>query len=88
MAPVLARLRLATLVKWNALFVASGLLAPWMWRSGIGGRWSGAAFGLAALCGLLWPAHLPAIEWSLAPMGVAWTIAWVWFLRARRTTAA
>jgi hypothetical protein len=88
MAPTLAALRRFTLVKWNAIFAASALVAPWMWRSGVGGRWSGAAFALGAVCGFAWVVHLPAIEWSMAPVGVAWATTWIWALAVARRARA
>jgi hypothetical protein len=84
MAPALARLRCFTLVKWNALFAASALVAPWMWRSGVGWRASGVFFALAAIVGFAWVIRLPAVEWSMAPMGVAWASTWAWSLAAAR----
>jgi hypothetical protein len=77
MAPGLARLRVFTLAKWFALFAASGLVAPFVWREQGWWRWSAAAFGLAAALGAVAIVHLPAIEWTMAPLGVAWTMTYV-----------
>jgi hypothetical protein len=85
MAAPLVALRRYTLVKWNAIFAASALVAPWMWRSGIGWRAGAVAFALAAITGFAWPIHRPAIEWSMAPLGLAWATVWIWSLRTRRT---
>jgi hypothetical protein len=73
----LARLRIFTLVKWYALFGAAGLLAVFVWREPGWWRWTAPLFGLAALCGLASLAHLPAIEWGIAPLGVAWMLTYV-----------
>jgi hypothetical protein len=84
MGPALAALRPFTLLKWNAIFAASALLAPWTWRIGVGWRVGGPAFALAAVAGFAWVIHLPAIEWSLAPTAVAWTATWLWAVVAVR----
>jgi hypothetical protein len=88
MASPLAALRAFTLAKWNAIFAASALVAPGMWRSGVGWRASAVFFALAALVGFAWPIHLPAIEWSIAPTGLAWTGTWAWSLVAARRARA
>ena len=77
MAPALARLRLFTLVKWYALYVASALVAVHVAREIVWWRWSGVFFALPALLGLTAIVHLPAIEWSVAPLGVAWLMTYV-----------
>ncbi len=74
MEPGLARLRVFTLAKWHALFGASALVAAAVWREQGWWRWSAVPFALAALVGFGSLVHLPAIEWSMAPMGVAWTM--------------
>jgi hypothetical protein len=80
MLPVLARLRLFTVLKWGALYLDSALLAGLIWRQHEWWRWSGPLFGLGALLGLFAVVHPPAIEWSMLPIGVAWamTLARAW----------
>ncbi len=82
MAPALERLRLFTLVKWYALFAASALVAIPIWRERGWWRWSAPLFAGAALLGLVAVFHLPAIEWSVAPLGLAWVMT---YLRAWRS---
>jgi hypothetical protein len=77
MAPALVRLRIFTLVKWYAVYAASGLVAVYVGRETGWWRWSGIFFALAALLGLAAIIHLPAIEWSVAPLGVAWLMSYV-----------
>jgi len=81
MAPELARLRIFTLVKWYALYTASALVAVPVWRETGWWRWSGVFFALTALVGLAAMVHLPAIEWSVVPLGIAWTMTYVRALR-------
>ena len=83
MAPALERLRIFTLVKWYALYAASGLAAFYVLREPGWWRWSGVFFALAALLGLAAIVHLPAIEWSVVPLGVAWLMSYVRALRGR-----
>ena len=77
MTAPLARLRPFTLLKWYALFTASALVAPPIWRQQGWWRWSAPFFALAAVLGLVSLVHLPAIEWSMAPVAVAWTMSYV-----------
>ena len=77
MGPGLARLRLFTLAKWHALFAASALVAATAWRERGWWRWSAVPFALTALVGFASILHLPAIEWSMAPVAVAWTMTYV-----------
>jgi hypothetical protein len=89
MRPALARLRVFTLAKWYALYAASGMAALFIWRERGWWRWSAPFFGLAGLLGLVSLVHLPAIEWSQAPIGVAWVMTYVRsFSRSRRTASA
>lgn len=85
MMPMLARLAVFTRIKWYALFVASAIVAPGLWRAGGAWRWSAPFFALAAAIGLVSVVHPPAIEWAIAPTGIAWTIVYV---RAFRRTSA
>jgi hypothetical protein len=77
MLPILARLRVFTLFKWYALYAASGLVAAYVWRERDWWRWSAPPFALAAFLGLVATVHLPAIEWSIVPLGIAWTMTYV-----------
>src|SRR4029453_4089426 len=77
MGPALGRLRVFTLAKWWAIYLAAGLLAAATLRDRGWWRWTGALFGLAAACGLLSIAHLPAIEWGIAPLGLAWVLSYI-----------
>jgi len=43
-----------------------------VWRQRGWWRWR-LFFGVGALLGLASLVHLPAIEWGIAPLGVAWT---------------
>jgi hypothetical protein len=81
MGPALARLRAFTLLKWDALFAAAAILAWGAWRERDWWRWSGAFFATTAALGAIGQAHPPAIEWSMAPLGVAWTMSWIRALR-------
>lgn len=74
MADPLARLRVFTLIKWYAIYGASGLAAPFIWRESGWWRWSAVFFGAAALCGLASLVHLPAIEYGTVALLVAWTM--------------
>jgi hypothetical protein len=85
MEPALARLQVFTRIKWYAVFAASALIVPALWRQGGAWRWSAPFFGLGAVLGFASIGHPPAIEWTIAPLGLAWTIVWIGALR-RRTT--
>lgn len=74
MVPVLARLRLFTALKWGALYLDSALLALLIVRQREWWRWSAPLFALGALLGLFALVHPPAIEWSMVPIGIAWTM--------------
>jgi hypothetical protein len=74
MEPVLTRLRLFTALKWAALFLDSALVATLVWRRREWWRWSAPMFALGALLGVGALAHPPAIEWSMVPLGIAWTL--------------
>jgi hypothetical protein len=74
MMPVLTRLRLFTTLKWGALYVDSALLAVLIWQQREWWRWSAPLFGLGALLGFFAFVHPPAIEWSMAPIGMAWAM--------------
>ena len=45
-------------------------------------------FVLGGLVGFASVVHLPAIEWSILPIGVAWTLAWIAACRDHRRIAA
>jgi hypothetical protein len=83
MGPALARLRMFTLLKWHAIFGASVVVGVTVGRLAGWWRWSAPFFVLAGLVGFFSLVRLPAIEWSLAPLGLAWTIAWLAAFRTR-----
>jgi hypothetical protein len=82
MAPSLARLQVFTRVKWYAIFVAAALLAVGAWRERGWWRWSAPFYALAALCGAVSLAYLPAIESGMLALSVGWIIAYVRAWRA------
>lgn len=85
MSGSLARLRLFTLTKWYAIYAASALLAPFLWRAGGRWRWAASAFAAAAALGALSLVFLPAIEQGSLLLSVAWTISYgCSFARPRR----
>ena len=84
MEAVIDRLRLFTVMKWYGLYAVSGLVAVLVWRDPSGWRWSAPFFGTTTVLGSVALAILPAIEWSMLPLGVAWTITWIHALRASR----
>lgn len=77
MWPALARLRVFTLAKWWAIYLAAALLAVFVVREHGWWRWTAVLFGLAALCGVVSVVHRPAIEWGIAPLGLAWLATYV-----------
>jgi len=81
MTPQLGRLRIFTLMKWYAVYAASALVTVPVWRETDWWRWSSGFFALAALLGLAAIVHLPAIEWSVVPLSIAWTMTYVHALR-------
>jgi len=82
MTASLARLRVFTILKWHAIFGASGISAFFIWREPGWWRWSALFFGGAALVGFASVAYLPAIELSALLVAVAWTMTWFHALRA------
>jgi len=74
MTGALGRLRLFTLVKWYAIYGASGIAAPFIWGERGWWRWSAVFFGAAALLGLASIVYLPAIEHGSMALIVAWTM--------------
>ena len=83
MTDALGRLRMFTLAKWHALFGASLVVGVSAARLSGWWRWSAPFFALAGVVGFASVVHLPAIEWSILPLGVAWTLAWIAALRTR-----
>ena len=81
MTGALMRLRVFTLLKWYAIYGASGLAAVYIWREAGWWRWSAVCFGVAALCGLTSTIYLPAIELGTVPLLIAWTMTYVRSLR-------
>jgi hypothetical protein len=76
MSASLARLRMFTLTKWYAIYAASALLLPFLWRAEGRWRWAAPAFAAAAAIGAASVVHLPAIEHSSLLLSVAWTISY------------
>jgi hypothetical protein len=76
MSGPLARLRAFTLTKWYAIYTASGLLTPVLWRAGKPWRWAAPPFAGAAALGALSLIHLPAIEHGSLLLFVAWMVSW------------
>jgi len=85
MTVALGRLRVFTLVKWYAIYGASGIIAPFIWREWGWWHWSALFFGAAALLGLASIVYLPAIEHGSMALIVAWMMTYV---RAWRAPAA
>jgi len=83
MSEPLRLLRQFTVAKWGAIFIASGLLAVFVWRERSPWRWSAPVFGVATL---LAASALTAPSW-LEPaanvLAVAWLMSWVQALRFR-----
>jgi hypothetical protein len=71
------RLRIFTLTKWYAIFLASGVLAPFIWRDVGWWRFAALPFGSAAALGVLSLRYLPAIEHGSIALFAAWTMAYV-----------
>jgi hypothetical protein len=88
MMPALARLGVFTHAKWHAVFGASVLVVPGLWRQGGVWRWSAPCFALGAMLGFASIVHPPAIEWTIAPLGLAWTIVYVGALRRQSAQKA
>ncbi len=83
MAGPLAVLRVATRIKWTALFVAALGEAVYVWRDATAWRWSAVVFvagGALGLVGLV--AWLAGVEYGANLIGVAWLWTWVHALRA------
>jgi len=72
MAPPLAALGCWTHLKWYAIYAASLLVAPFIWREQGWWRWSAVPFALAALLGFTGPVYPPGIESGSYVVGVAW----------------
>lgn len=83
MTAPLEGLRVFTLLKWWSLFVASAIVAAAIRRDRSWWRWSALLFAGAAAVGFGSPFHLPAIEWTAAPLAGAWTATWIHALTAR-----
>jgi len=88
MMAALGRLRVFTLAKWHALFGASLVVGVSAARLTGWWRWSAPFFVLAGVVGFTSVVHLPSIEWSILPVGVAWTLAWIAALRTRTPPGA
>jgi hypothetical protein len=80
-AGALELLRVFTLVKWYAIYVASAIGAVGLWREGNWWRWGALFLALAALVGFSSVIHLPAIEYSSPVLFVAWIAVYVRSLR-------
>jgi hypothetical protein len=82
MQPSLARLQVFTRIKWYAIFVAAGVLAAGTWRELGWWRWSALFYAAAALCGALSLVHLPAMEYGMYALAVAWVMSYARAWRA------
>jgi hypothetical protein len=87
MTASLVRLRRFTTLKWHAIFGASVIAAPFIWREPGWWRWSALFFGGAGFVGFLSLAYLPAIELSALLAAVAWTMTWIHALGHRSVSA-
>jgi hypothetical protein len=83
MREVLPLLAVSTRVKWIALYVASALLAPFVWRAPGRWRYSALLLGAGAALGALGPLWPPGVEYGAYPLALAWLWAWGDALRAR-----
>jgi hypothetical protein len=84
MAGPLAVLRVATRIKWSALFVAALVESPFVWRDASGWRWSAVVFLVAGALGVVGlVAWLPGVEHGANLLGVGWAWTWIASLRAR-----
>ena len=81
MTDALDRLRLFTSVKWIALFGASALLAPGIWRTREWWRWAAPALAGGALLAAAAPLARATVEYGAYLVMVGWTLSWVWALR-------
>jgi len=77
MVEPLLRLRLFTVIKWAAIYGWSGLVAVHVWRAAGWWRWSALPFAMAAALGVVSLIHLPAIEYGMFPLAVAWLMAYI-----------
>jgi hypothetical protein len=83
MARPLAILRVATGIKWAALFNTALLEGLCVWRDTSGWRWSALVFVGAGLLGMAGFAWLPGVEHGANLLGVGWLWTWIHALRAR-----
>jgi hypothetical protein len=84
MASPLAILRIATRVKWKALFLTALLEGAFVWRDASGWRWSALVFAVAGVLGMAgFVGWLPGVEHGANLLGLAWAWTWVHSLRAR-----
>jgi hypothetical protein len=87
MQPSLTRLQVFTRIKWYAIFAAAGVLAAGTWRERGWWRWSVLFYAAAAACGLLSVVHLPAMEWGMYALAVAWVMSYARAWRAQSSPA-
>jgi hypothetical protein len=83
MAPLLTQLRFATVVKWDAIFVAAIIEAMFVMRVAGAWRWSAIFFGLAGVLGLAGAWWRPGIEHGANVLAIAWVWSWIHALRSR-----
>jgi hypothetical protein len=83
MARPLAILRVATRIKWTALFVTALLEGAYVWRDRSGWRWSALVFVGAGLLGLAGFGWLAGVEHGANLLGVGWLWTWIHALRAQ-----
>jgi hypothetical protein len=83
MATPLARLQVATRIKWFALF-ATALIEGWyVSRDKSGWRWISPVFAGAGLVGFAGVVWLPGVEAGANVLAIAWILTWVWALVVR-----
>jgi hypothetical protein len=83
----LERLRTFTLIKWYAIYGASGIAALYIWREAGWWRWSAVLFAAAALLGFSSVVYLPGIEHGSLLLVPAWIMTYVRSLRSAQERA-
>jgi hypothetical protein len=83
MQEVLPTLYVASRAKWTALYVASALLALFVWRDRSSWRYCALPWGAGGLLGALGVVWLPGVEYGAYLLGLAWLWSWLYSLGAR-----